>query len=359
MHPATRIQLAALLIAVASPAQSFTVVPAQYANTDANGICAIPGAADAYRHVTLVGASHLTSMVGQSIQAVSFRRSASDSTYQGGTIHLQVWLSATSTAPLDCSRAFADNVGAAPVLVFSGPVTVPTSPASPGPNAPWTPQNTVRIAFNTGFFYAGGTLCMDIVGSPVAGQEVDWWMTDAVVESYGGSTANLGGACGAFVGSDGNSAFLGARSLVAGGFIESTASGTPYGLAIAAFGQGTPLGTPLSLLGFAAQPGCDLHLATLDFLMAAVFVPDPDPALAGRGGEANLHLKIPATPAVFGHTMTTQWLDWTQMATSNAIEWTVGAQMPTLDMALITGDPASPIGRASPNRAHVLRFEWQ
>ncbi|HEB52200.1 MAG TPA: hypothetical protein ENI87_02975 [bacterium] len=350
----------ALSFAAATTAQSVAVVPAQYAALDANRMSAIPGSVDPSRHQILVGASHLTALVGHGIQAIELRRSASNRVYQGGAVDLAVDLSITPTNPLDCSPTYAVNAGTSPVNVFTGTVAVATSPASPGPAVSWSPANTVRIPFATPFHYTGGTLCIDIVGTPVTGQNLPWWPADGVAEAFGGTVTDLGGGCGSYLGWTGQSAFLTPHSLVAGGFLEVFGQGTPYGLAIAAFGVRNPNPVPLWLTGLpAASPSCELHLNSLDMLMPTVFLPDPDPAYAGEGGKAHLTIKIPASPVVFGYTMTTQWLDWSEMATSNAIEWSVASLMPALDMALITGHPAEATGRATPNIAPVLRFEYQ
>lgn len=55
--------------------------------------------------------------------------------------------------------------------------------------------------------------------------------------------------------------------------------------------------------------------------------------------------------------MTTQWLDLSQPATSNAIQWTVASSMPTIDMALVDGVPNDPRGLVSVHHAHVWRIE--
>ncbi len=64
-------------------------------------------------------------------------------------------------------------------------------------------------------------------------------------------------------------------------------------------------------------------------------------------------------PQVLGLGMTTQWLEWSQFATSNAIEWSVATAPATLDMALLEGHPQSPTGELSVHLAQVLRFQFQ
>jgi hypothetical protein len=90
-----------------------------------------------------------------------------------------------------------------------------------------------------------------------------------------------------------------------------------------------------------------------------LFVPDTQPAYSQNGGRADLSIKIPNIPGAQGLTLTTQWFDWTQQATSNALTWTIAASVPTLDMASIEGHPLSTKGSASVHIAPVLRFEHQ
>ncbi|MFN3242120.1 MAG: hypothetical protein ACE37K_11455 [Planctomycetota bacterium] len=337
--------------------QNHCVVPSAFATTDAPRFCALPGAADPFRHQILVGPSHLSPMVGKAITAIEFRRSADSDMFNGGAIHLDLQLSTSPLAPLETSELFANNAGSQPVSAFTGQVAVPTSPAAVGPNVPWSPDNVVKIQLSAPFAYTGGTLCIDLTGTPVAGQEVNWWMADACFESVTGSTIDLGGGCGNFGGATSQWSTVDKRSLVPGGYAHFRAFGTPYGLSIAAFGAKSPIGVPLAALGFNAQAGCDLYLSTFESLMAGLFIPDP--ALPARGGRSDITFKLVADPLLLGASMTTQWLDWTQQSTSNAIEWTIASSVPTLDMALVEGHPQSSEGHVSTYMAHVLRFEYQ
>ena len=92
--------------------------------------------------------------------------------------------------------------------------------------------------------------------------------------------------------------------------------------------------------------------------LVSAFEPFAHPGLAWRGA-AEVRLWLPDTPAVFGATFTTQWFEWTQLATSNAIEWSVAATIPSLDMAVIDGHPLESFGEINVCMAHVLRLEHQ
>lgn len=340
-------------------AQLHVVAPSAHNTADAVGQNRIAGAGGDLRQQILVGEAHLLPMIGTTIQAIEFRRSASTEVFLGGSIQGTISLSTSATPPIECSPTFAANVGSGEQQVFSGPITIPTSPGVTGATVPWSANNIVRIQLSSPYAYSGGTLCIDVIGAPIAGQEPGWWMTDAADEGQSGTITDLGGGCGTF----GNVSFrssIAQRSLVAGTTARMIARGTPYGLGIVAIGPKYIPGTPLAALGFPNAPsGCSLHLSQIDLLDARIFTPDPDPLLAMMGARADFTLKIPAVPSALGFQMTTQWFDWTQTATSNAIEWMISTSMPALNMALVEGHPLETTGRATVNHAHVLRFEYQ
>ncbi len=338
-------------------APQLTVVPSAYDQLDAVSHLWIAGACCDVRQQTLVGASHLTAMVGRQLTAIELRRTAANETYFGGVAQLVVTLSANAAQPLRCSKTFAANVGASPLQVFAGQVVLPSSPAEPGPRVGWTPSNTVRIAFQTPFVYTGGTLCIDVVGLAIPGQTANWWMADAMFEDLSGAATPRGNGCGPYGGPTGHWAHTSTGDLVPGAHANFFAYGPPNSLGVAAFGPASAAPIPLTLFGF-PSPGCDLHLGAVDAMLPALFVPESDPGMY-PSGRADVHLWIPDSAAVFGMTMTTQWFEWSHLVTSNAIEWTVAAALPTLDMAVIEGHPSEAIGNVSVHQGHILRFEHQ
>jgi hypothetical protein len=137
-------------------------------------------------------------------------------------------------------------------------------------------------------------------------------------------------------------------------------AGTPNGLGFVMFGLPSPAPIPLGQFGI-PTPNCHLYLqpgATLTNSVV-VFEPESDPRLAPFGGSAETRLALPAATWLFGFTLATQWFDFTQMATSNAIQWTVASAIPSLDMALVEGAPSEAGGEVTVHLAHVLRFEHQ
>lgn len=349
----------ALAAAVAAQTPQHLVVPAAYTTNDAVSYQWIAGASRSVRQQTLIAQSHLTALIGTSIQAIELRRSAANEAFQGGTANLTVTLSIAPTIPLECSSQYALNVGPNPVQVFTGSVTLPTSPADTGPTIAWSASNTVRIAFQTPFVYGGGTLCVDVVGQPVSGQNANWWMADAEFENLIATSTDLGGGCGAYGGPQHRWSYVAERTLVPGGHAKFFAYGVPWSLAFVLFGAGSPVGVPLSAVGFPSPAGCDLHLASLILIQAAVFVPESEPGLLARGGRGELELAFGHDPSFLGFTCTTQWVDLITWETSNAIEWTTPSSVPTLGMALVEGDPTELAGEVSVHLAHVMRFEYQ
>lgn len=343
-----------------SQSTQFHVVPATYASTDAVSYEWIAGANADLRQQTLIGASHLTGLVNHPIHAIELRRTAANEIYQGGTANLAVTLSTSPNAPLSCSQTYQNNVGPDALQVFAGPVTLPTSPATTGPTVAWTPNNIVRIVFQTPFLYQGGTLLIDVVGQPIAGQNANWWMADAEFEDIKGTTTQVGPGCGAYGGPTHEWSHVARRTLLPGAHARFWAYGPPNGFAIAAFGAASPTPIPLASFGIPA-PGCDMHLLPQLILSTTVtmFEPESNPLLAPYGGVADIRIKLPADPWIFGMRLTTQWLELSQPATSNAVEWTVASAMPTLDMALVEGSPLESFGEVSVHLAQVFRLEYQ
>ena len=343
----------AIAMASSLTAQSHIVVPSSYGTTDGNSHNWLGGASHLQRQQTLIGANHLSAMVNKTISAIEFRRTAGNQTFAGGTANMTVTISTSTSTTKDVSSTFANNIGSAPVQVFSGNVTLPTSPPTVGPTVNWTPNNVVLISFTTPFLYTGGRLCIDITGTPIAGQEANWWMADAVFEDIPGTVTDLGGGCGTYS----DRASIQDYSLMVGGYAHMTAFGSPLGLAIAAIGApGTPL--PLSALGFTPPGNCNLMLSSLMILEPMLFIPDSNPIVAANGGRADFELKIPNIPGAQGLTLATQWFDWSETATTRALQWTI-TSTPTVDMALIEGTPLGSTGNVTANLAHVIRFEYQ
>ncbi len=337
--------------------QQWSVVPAAFANTDAMSFVWVPGAcADVHQQI-LIGASHLSAMVGHALTALEFRRTAANELYLGGATSLTVALSISPRSPLDCSEQYVANSGPSPVQVFHGTVAIPSSPAVVGNQVPWSTQNVIHIAFQQPFIYSGGTLCVDVTGTTVAGQIADWWMADAAFDSVSGSASDLGPGCGQQANALGQWSHVDPRSLLPGAQAAMSAHGPAGNWVIAAVGPAGP-SFPLDLVGL-GQAGCFGYLSDVWIVHVAQFVPFPEPELASLGGGAELRVRIPNEPWVLGGQLATQWLDMVAGHASNAVLWSIAPTMPSLDMALVDGVAGDSTGNVLTYRAHVLRFEYQ
>ncbi len=337
--------------------QQHLVVPSSCETSEGMGQFHVAGVGQDVRQQILVGASHLTGLVGRSISALEFRRNGDATAFGGGVANITMSLSITGLQPLQCSQSFAANVGPTPVQVFSGQVAIPASSGIGTGPASWSANQVVRIGFSTPFAYTGGTLCVEIVGSPVVGQVAGWWAADACAENLSGVTVDLGGGCGPYGGAQHRWSFVTPRSLLPGAYAQFSAHGTPGWFGVLAIGDGSPIGVPLSITGLNAAAGCNIHLASLLGLEVVQFPAAASADDSAFGTRGVVELKLPGTTAAFGIHLATQWVDLATMSTSNAIDWTIAQSVPTIDMAVVDGHPLEPVGDVSVRRAHVLRFE--
>ncbi|MCR9244616.1 MAG: hypothetical protein NXI31_06260 [bacterium] len=100
MHqPSPTLTLGVALLGASLAAQSHVVAPWAHTNTNALSYEWIAGASRPLRQQTLVGASHLLSVVGKNIEAIELRRTAANEIYTGGSMNLTVKLSTSAAAP--------------------------------------------------------------------------------------------------------------------------------------------------------------------------------------------------------------------------------------------------------------------
>jgi hypothetical protein len=175
----------------------------------------------------------------------------------------------------------------------------------------------------------------------------------------GSTVIELGPGCGTYGGPQHQWSMVARRSLVPGGQGVFRAEGPANSLGIAFFGTALTASFPLNAIGI-PTPNCNCFVDPVQPIVAmpAVFTPETHPLL-GAMATAEILLPLPAAPQILGLQMTTQWFELTQLALSNAIRWQLASAMPTLDMALIEGDPAGATGTVTTYLAPVLRFEYQ
>jgi hypothetical protein len=337
------------------------VIPPEFAAKEAPSAWWLPGLPGAFRQQILVDASLLQPILGHTITAVSFRRNGGANHYRGGSAQVTACLSTsprTVTAP---AADFAANHGADLTTVYQGVVTAPT-PQAPVSMSTWTTDNIVRIAFTSTFAYAGGTLCLDLDGAAVAGNEVQCCFVDAVDVAVSATVVQRGNGCGVYGGPTHGWAMIDEQSLVPGGTARFSAFGQANAPAIlllaGAFQQDA---VPLAPYGAASD--CFVHLNTLLGTVPTSFVPPLIPNSVLTEGLALAKVQLPAETWLLGACLASQWLDLGQFAVSNADEWTISSQVPALPMARVAAfhqqgaAPAS--GDIDLTLAPVVRFEFQ
>jgi hypothetical protein len=213
--PRPAVRLAAVLLtglALASAAEAQTVVvPNQYTSSPAgaNGLnTLIRDLGNPRTAQLLIAAAELTTIpVGNSITGMTFRLwtgstiayPASDATWTDYTVRLG------PGGALPGSTTFANNFTAAPTIVRTGTMTIPTGscPGGGSPNA----FCTFTVNFTTPYVYTGGNLCVEVrhTGSNITNNAANDFLevADLTNPNYGirfwsatatGNTATTGAA---------------------------------------------------------------------------------------------------------------------------------------------------------------------
>jgi hypothetical protein len=306
----------------------------------------------------LLSASLVAAAQGRFVDALTFRRDGARPALQAGQIDVSVWLSASpSLDPGRPSPRFADNLGTGQ-LAFAGRIQLPAAPALSDRNsAGWTGPDAVAVPFSAPFSYPGGTLCIQVDGSPV-GAGSSWWPVDFAADGPAGSVTKLGGSCSDPFGRLRMPANADPQSLRPGTTARLLTIVEPDHFAIAMIDFAL-LPTPIDLAPFGA-PGCALYVAPLFALPAAVTAPYGP----SQPGAANLDLQLPDETTSLGACFFAQWiaLGPSRFATTNAVKCQVATQVGGLLAAVVEShavEPASPFpatGRILPHRTPLLRL---
>lgn len=191
-------RLLACLLSSLAAAQSYVTVPAAADARDGTGVGWVPGFERPGRIQFLIGEPLLVGALGRELRAMTFRRDGFEPARLAGQADLEVSLSTRPTLdPLDVSTRFVANRGV-PTMVFQGRVALPASPRLAQRDAAgWNTPHAVTITFAQPWTYPGGTLCIEVVGEPVAGATSPAWSIDLEVEATTGQRFVLGSGCGA------------------------------------------------------------------------------------------------------------------------------------------------------------------
>jgi hypothetical protein len=325
------------------------VVPSSCLTLDGSAGGAMPGFNERFRMQTLIDPGQLSGLAGRAVTALIVRRDGQDlRAMTGGQCTLIVKMSTTTRLPHEVTASFAGNEGGDVVEVFRGTVTIPNAPALNDRHAAqWLSQHTVRIPLANAFRYGSGALCIDIEGSPVAGNVSPWWRIDYDISTHDGNKTAYGQAC-----DPRSHAFASANTLVPAGSVRLTSSGPIGSVGIAMLG-GARL-TPGLGLGFLGAPGCTLDTTPLLTLGSAYGPP------AARGyGIAGLELQLPPVPQLAGAALFAQWLSFPAgrspltLSTTNALELRI-ANLPLPPRSTVVRTGPLPAGMTTPPTGRVL-----
>lgn len=352
--------LVPLLVAVSGAAQA-VVVPPTRAMSDATGGGGIAGLSQRFRMQVLIESTALTSLVQRDLTAIALRRDGQYLTAMtGGLTDVVVRLSTAPGAIKDASPVFATNHGVDVREVFRGRVTVPPAPAlSHRDGATWSTPHAIEVPFTLPFRYAGGTLCIDVEGSPVTGASSPWWRVDFELFTHDAHAVSVGSGC-----DPRSSAHASRATLLPGGSVDLLASG-PRGAA-GVLVLGTNVLSPGINLAFLGAPGCTVRVLP-GLTLSGVFVAGRPPEY----GDIDMNVQLPASNALLGGTLAVQWIVFPnpinagRLSTTNALELHLASLPPSLPGVLVRSGPLSATqpmpttGRVFPQLMPVVRLSYQ
>ncbi|MCB9888579.1 MAG: hypothetical protein H6836_03300 [Planctomycetes bacterium] len=359
---------ALMLSTAALAAQGELKLAGAFDTASAPTAASLPGLDGGFRQQILIGAPRLASIAQRKITALAFRRDLSRTGLMaGGSVQMELWLSACPHAPEKAVESFAGNTGAGRLLVFQGTMQVPDSPAISGNPDPWSSSNSVVLTFGVPFDYTGGTLCIDWIGRPTGSKQPRGWIADYEGAGGGGQAIPFGRSCSASVAS--------VPSLI----------GEDWGLRIGStlrmVGYGRPDAQPLLLIG--ARPvagGLDLGAMGavgckqyVDYFAMAALAFQP-PIQGFSFGFVNFFAQVPSDDALLGNSVFAQLAEIESTAnrsnvagltTSNGLELRIGSAKPDLGMSVVVSHrvedktPMPNSGRVNVDTAPVLRVRWR
>ena len=341
-----------LFVTGTSAGQGLLVAPADQSQFDATALLGVAGIGISEQQQILIDAEHLQGVVGREIHALLFRR---DFGYQGpldaASASVTIKVGAAAHRAAKAVPDFAANLPT-PTTVYDGVVTIPASPHPSGRTVGWTGADVVEIALTTPFTYTGGTLCIEISGSPATSV---WWPVDAVEDPASGTVVREGHACGPRAAILGETASVAAADLVIGRTAIFKLFGEPDRAAILMIGLDT-LAQPLSL-DFIGATGCELRVDAFAAIATSTTPPLPDAEL---GAVANVQLHLPARPELAGASFASQFVEVAvpDLTTSNTLICRISPTETSIGMSLVlTRANRSPVVHAQ--RAPVVGLRWR
>lgn len=359
-HPLNQLVfVVAAIVCVTAPrflaSQTLVHLPRAAAVHELAGATAVAGIGMNIRQLIAVDAAHFSSsMTGRQITGLAFRRDeAAAREFAGGAVTMTVKLGSLGVSANGVHRVFDDNWDAsapAPVVVFSGTVTVPTSPELDGRASGWgEASDVVQIPFSVPFTHTGGALGIELLGFAGVGQEPLWYV-DAAYEAADGQVVASGAGCGST-----DSLTLGAQTLVPGQTAKFSVYSAPAAIAVLMIGSLTPP-IPLQIVGGA--PGCTLQVAPIAQIPTVVEPLMPEHV---RDGLAVVPLEIPTGASSFGASLSAQFATLgAALETSESVTFTIATAAPSLGMSHVwaryEGQAVPTAGEAQINLAPVVRL---
>lgn len=344
----------AVSLAITSPAQSTVTAPDVAAPNISDAIDGVEGLDLAGRGQLLIDESWIGShRVGQSLREISFLRDSGFSkALTSGLADITVTLSVAPHAAVLAAPTLDDNHAANRTTAFVGRVTLPASTSLAARQAAWTnAEDVVTITLQSPWTYPGGTVCIDIDGTPVAGQAAPYWPVEGALDTGSSGAAQTSGqSCGELGQLD-----ISVTHLAPGSTAPFAVEG-PIGVSTA-FLFGTPIpALDLTLIG---SPGCTLQVVPVATLPSAFDRSSQIPGALPRASSV-LELDLPNSPAVLSTAMRAQLVALTApLTTSNGLDFTLASAAPTLGAAYIRAKPGAPRGRVSTTRVPVVRLTLQ
>lgn len=335
------------------------VVPANRVASDGSTGQAFPGFSQRLRMQVVVDDAELVGLRQHEITAIAVRRDGQyQKALQGGRANLIVRVSIAPRPPGSSSPVFATNHGTSVVEVFRGEVVVPDAPALAGRHgATWQSPDAVTIPFTAPFPYAGGHLCIDVEGTPVAGVVSPWWRIDGEAFLHDASVTPVGQDCDPKA-----TGFASRDTLLPGGTVRCVGTGPAGAMGVFLLGV-APLGSGVDL-GFLGAPGCVAHVQPLVSVATVYTYPGPD-----GYGSRNLELQLPDDRVMLGGTLLSQWASYPNprnaaaLTVSRALALRLASRSNTLVGATVRTGPAAAslpdAGQVVPQVMPVLKISYQ
>lgn len=332
------------------------VIPGRHAERDAPGLGDLAGFSQPFRQQIVLRPEELAPLRGKEIAAVWVRRDTQLAMpLRPGKADLTVIVSAGGPHPTRVSERFASNHGEAPVEVFRGRIDLPAAPMPTGPtSATWGTPTAVEIKFSTPFRYTQGSLCIELQGRPLVGQQTPAWPVDIDIGGAGGSMLMLGRTADQRL-----QAMAVCRDVVPGAEVTLFATGPAETNAVCLFGSERK--PALDLAGQGA-PNCALLIEPWQqqsFLFPRV---KADPVT-----RIEHHTKLPSEPCLLGAQVGVQWLQFPfdgnalRLATTHAQMMRLANGMPAFPGVMVRTGPSpgstfADVGQVVPDQMPVLRL---